>query len=247
MGKSTVCGFLSSLSLSVPDLPELCLNLLLNQLLAYDVDKREIEEVGCARMALCKCEQSKNYPMCDGSHETFNRQTGSSISPLIVEVSDKPTNSTRKARRRSTLSTSKTDLNTAGLTDLSETETRIVEPATEVKAATPDITMTQSPRKQEVLPQKVDKRKIKAVFTAEDVAKHNTEDDCWMIIKGHVYDISAYFPYHPGGKRALLKFAGRDGTENVEFHSSRMMYLLDNYFYIGRLDTTPEGANCVIS
>lgn len=38
-----------------------------------------------------------------------------------------------------------------------------------------------------------------------------------------------------GGHRALLKFAGKDGTENVQFHSSKMMKLLNNYFYIGKL------------
>jgi len=168
-----------------------------------------------------------------------------------VEVSDKPTVSTRRARRRSTLSTSRTDLNSAGLTDISQqpepqttqtiqTNEPVAEPKEEVSQP------PSSPRK-EVLPKKVDKRKIKAVFSAEEVAKHNTEGDCWMIIKGGVYDISTYFPYHPGGKRALLKFGGKDGTENVEFHSSRMMYLLDNYFYIGRLDSVPEGASCVIS
>jgi len=229
----------------------------LDKLLPCDCYKHEIEEVGCARMAFCKCEQSKTYPLCDGSHESFNRQTGSTIAPLIVEVSDKPNVSTRKARRRSTLSTSRTDLNTEALADLSKqvepqpTETiQTKEPITENKEVElPKDTPVQppsSPRK-EVLPQKVDKRKIKTVFTEEEVAKHCTEGDCWMIIKGHVYDITTYFPYHPGGKRALLKFAGRDGTENVEFHSPRMMYLLDNYFYIGRLNTTPEGGSCVIS
>jgi len=234
----------------------------LDKLLPCDCYKHEIEEVGCARIPFCKCEQSKTFPLCDGSHEAFNRQTGSTISPLIVEVSEKSNVSIRKARRRSTLSTSRTDLNAAGTTDLltqsgpqtTETTQTITETDEALTKTTqvelPKETPVQppsSPKKLEVLPQKVDKRKIKAVFSKEQVAKHCTEGDCWMIIKGHVYDITTYFPYHPGGKRALLKFGGRDGTENVEFHSSRMMYLLDNYFYIGRLDSTPEGSSCVIS
>jgi len=93
---------------------------------------------------------------------------------------------------------------------------------------------------------KVDKTKITSVFSKEEVANHSTREDCWMIIKGHVYDITPYFEYHPGGTKALLNFAGKDGTSNVEFHSSQMMFLLDSYFYIGRLEGTKE-TSCVIS
>jgi cytochrome b involved in lipid metabolism len=67
-----------------------------------------------------------------------------------------------------------------------------------------------------------------------------------MIIQGNVYDVTPYFDYHPGGHRALMNFAGKDGTENVEFHSPKMMELLDKYFYIGRLEGTKD-YSCVIS
>lgn len=79
-------------------------------------------------------------------------------------------------------------------------------------------------------------RQLKRIFTEDEVAKHNTRDDCWMIIKGKVYDVTPYVDIHPGGSRSLLKFAGTDGTENVEFHSSKMLQLLDKYFYVGTLE-----------
>jgi len=94
---------------------------------------------------------------------------------------------------------------------------------------------------------KVDKKKITAVFTEEEVAKHCTKDDCWMIIKGGVYDITTYFSEHPGGQRALLKFAGKDGTENVQFHSPKMMSILDSYFYVGKLANFKDPNSCTIS
>jgi len=87
----------------------------------------------------------------------------------------------------------------------------------------------------------VDRKKITAVYSLEEVSKHNTKDDCWMIFKGHVYDVTPYFEFHPGGQRALLNFAGKDGTENVKFHSAQMMELLNKYFYIGRLEGTSNG------
>lgn len=49
-------------------------------------------------------------------------------------------------------------------------------------------------------------------ITKEQVALHNTEDDCWTIINGSVYDISSYIPRHPGGDN-ILSACGTDGTE----------------------------------
>jgi cytochrome b involved in lipid metabolism len=51
------------------------------------------------------------------------------------------------------------------------------------------------------------------VYTAEDVAKHNTESDCWVIYRGGVYAFPEDFilSVHPGGA-VLLDAAGKDGT-----------------------------------
>jgi Tfp pilus tip-associated adhesin PilY1 len=48
-------------------------------------------------------------------------------------------------------------------------------------------------------------------FTTEEVAAHSTEDDCWTIIGGSVYDITTYIPRHPGGDE-ILRACGADGT-----------------------------------
>ncbi|SCZ88177.1 BZ3500_MvSof-1268-A1-R1_Chr2-1g04239 [Microbotryum saponariae] len=51
------------------------------------------------------------------------------------------------------------------------------------------------------------------MLTGQDVLKHAQADDLWMIINGKVYDLTDFAPNHPGGMRILLKYAGKDATE----------------------------------
>lgn len=58
-------------------------------------------------------------------------------------------------------------------------------------------------------------------LTRGEVAKHNTQDDCWVIISGKVYDITDWAPHHPGGAGIARMYAGRDATaEFGDYHSS---------------------------
>lgn len=50
-------------------------------------------------------------------------------------------------------------------------------------------------------------------FSLQDVAKHNTEKDCWVVVNGQVLDVTNFLNDHPGGPKAILQFAGRDATE----------------------------------
>ncbi|KAJ3039763.1 hypothetical protein HDV00_011890 [Rhizophlyctis rosea] len=50
-------------------------------------------------------------------------------------------------------------------------------------------------------------------YTLKDVAKHNTEKDCWVVVNGQVLDVTNFLADHPGGKKAILLYAGRDATE----------------------------------
>jgi len=50
-------------------------------------------------------------------------------------------------------------------------------------------------------------------YTMEEVAKHNTKDDCWVVVSGEVLDVTAFLPEHPGGEKAILLYAGKDATE----------------------------------
>ncbi|KAK6465203.1 cytochrome b2, mitochondrial precursor [Scheffersomyces coipomensis] len=47
----------------------------------------------------------------------------------------------------------------------------------------------------------------------EEIKKHNTKKDCWVIIHGKVYNVSDFIDEHPGGSAIILKYAGKDATK----------------------------------
>ena len=49
-----------------------------------------------------------------------------------------------------------------------------------------------------------------------EIAKHNNDSDCWVIIHGRAYDVTEFKEEHPGGKQIILKWAGKDATETYE-------------------------------
>ena len=53
-------------------------------------------------------------------------------------------------------------------------------------------------------------------LSLDEIAKHNIEKDCWVIIRDKVYDLTKFLPDHPGGKKANMLFAGKDATEEID-------------------------------
>ncbi|KAI9020648.1 acyl-CoA dehydrogenase/oxidase [Phycomyces nitens] len=51
-------------------------------------------------------------------------------------------------------------------------------------------------------------------FTREEVSRHASESDLWIIIDSSVYDMSRFIDFHPGGATPILEFAGKDATED---------------------------------
>ncbi|KAL2266646.1 hypothetical protein VTJ83DRAFT_5998 [Remersonia thermophila] len=54
------------------------------------------------------------------------------------------------------------------------------------------------------------------VFTADEVARHTSADSCWVVLHGHVYDVTDFLPHHPGGSKIILQLAGRDATAEFD-------------------------------
>ncbi|KAJ7350337.1 FAD binding domain-containing protein [Mycena albidolilacea] len=53
----------------------------------------------------------------------------------------------------------------------------------------------------------------KKEFTMDEVKKHATKSDIWVVVDGQVLDVTTFLPDHPGGEKAILLYGGRDATE----------------------------------
>ncbi len=56
-------------------------------------------------------------------------------------------------------------------------------------------------------------------YTMCQVRRHCTADSCWLIAHGKVYDVTRMVKKHPGGERSILRHAGKESTEDFDFHS----------------------------
>lgn len=73
-------------------------------------------------------------------------------------------------------------------------------------------------------------------FTPEDVAKHNSADDCWVIVKNVVMDLTPFLKDHPGGQESILKFAGEDATESFDMlHEDNVVARYAPHCVLGRV------------
>merc|ERR1712045_766039 len=58
--------------------------------------------------------------------------------------------------------------------------------------------------------------KIKTGFSMDDVGKHTTKTDCWVVLHNRVLNVTSFLSQHPGGELAILTFAGKDATAEFD-------------------------------
>ncbi|RUS18239.1 putative acyl-CoA dehydrogenase [Endogone sp. FLAS-F59071] len=78
-------------------------------------------------------------------------------------------------------------------------------------------------------------------FSIEEVAKHQSDSDCWIIVHGKVYDVTGFLNDHPGGKKVLLKAAGTDASKQFDaFHNPSVLAKYGPNFLVGEVGIEEE-------
>ena len=80
----------------------------------------------------------------------------------------------------------------------------------------------------------------RTTLNMQEIAKHNSASNCWMVINNKVYNLTSFINYHSGGAGNILPYCGKDGTnafntkDGQGSHRSGDINIMSNY-YIGDL------------
>ena len=81
-----------------------------------------------------------------------------------------------------------------------------------------------------------DKENMPRTFSMHEVAKHNTLDDCWVVINGSVYDMTDFLKDHPGGSKVVMIYAGKDATGDFSMlHKPSIIRKYGRTLLVGKL------------
>ena len=75
--------------------------------------------------------------------------------------------------------------------------------------------------------------------TREELAQHATFDDCWVVIRGKVYDFTEWKDHHPGGPFVARMYGGKDATAEFGDYHSPLAERHMEHFCVGPLVGAP--------
>lgn len=86
------------------------------------------------------------------------------------------------------------------------------------------------------------KEGINRQITIDELRKHDGESNPWFVVKGEVYDGTAFLEGHPGGAQSIISAAGMDATDEfMAIHSETAKSMMPSY-HIGTLDADAQQA-----
>ncbi len=79
-------------------------------------------------------------------------------------------------------------------------------------------------------------------LTLEEVAKHSTESDCWVVIGNDVYNVTSLIDTHSGGRDAIIQYCGTNATDVFFSKHDQNAYEVLQSYYIGTIGNATRGA-----
>ncbi|CAE7604143.1 unnamed protein product [Symbiodinium sp. CCMP2456] len=76
-------------------------------------------------------------------------------------------------------------------------------------------------------------------ISMEEVAKHSSPEDCWVVLYGRVYDLTKFALGHVGGSKLITDLAGKDGTDVFEAsHGENVLNSIRGECCVGEVDAS---------
>uniref|UniRef100_UPI00358FABA8 CDGSH iron-sulfur domain-containing protein 2A-like isoform X2 n=1 Tax=Myxine glutinosa TaxID=7769 RepID=UPI00358FABA8 len=87
LGLMTLLGYLAfgPLFLRRSRVRDRPINLKIQKETAKVVNEIHVEDLREAKKCYCRCWRSKTFPVCDGSHNRHNEETGDNVGPLVIK------------------------------------------------------------------------------------------------------------------------------------------------------------------
>jgi len=70
-------------------------------------------------------------------------------------------------------------------------------------------------------------------LTWEELERHNVKGDCWLAVRGKVYNVTSWVSNHPGGEDTIVLNGGRDATILFEIYHPTKVYSMLSKYYVG--------------
>ena len=80
-------------------------------------------------------------------------------------------------------------------------------------------------------------------LTLEEVAKHSTESDCWVVIGNDVYNVTSLIDTHSGGREAIIQYCGTNATDVFFSKHDQNAYEVLQSYYLGTIGNATRGAS----
>jgi cytochrome b involved in lipid metabolism len=81
-------------------------------------------------------------------------------------------------------------------------------------------------------------------YYINEINTHNSINDCWLIVKNKVYDVTRMINTHPGSQNAILRKCGTDVTYDYNFHSNNTRKKIWEIYHIGYVKNNYNNDTC---